>query len=35
MEHQVKEVKVSTIWHSITHCQKLKFFQNSSNFFAR
>jgi len=33
MEHQVKEVKINTTLHSINHCQKWKFFQNSSNFF--
>jgi len=34
MEHQVKEVKISTTLYSINHCQKWKFFQNSSNFLA-
>jgi len=33
MEHQVKEVKISTTLYSITHCQIRKYFQNSSNFF--
>jgi len=32
-EHQVKEVKINTTLYSITHWQKWKFFQNSSNFF--
>jgi len=32
MEHQVKEVKISTTLYSINHCQKWKYFQNSSNF---
>jgi len=32
MEHQVKEVKISTTLYSIYHCQKWKYFQNSSNF---
>jgi len=33
MKHQVKGVKTSTALYSIAHCQKWKFFQNSSNFF--
>jgi len=33
MEHQVKEVEISTTLYSINHCQKWKYFQNSSNFF--
>jgi len=32
MEHQVKEVKISTTLYLINHCQKWKDFQNS-NFF--
>jgi len=33
MEHQVKEVKISTTLYLINHCQNWKYFQNSSNFF--
>jgi len=33
IEHQVKEVKISTILYSINHYQKWKFFQNSSSLF--
>jgi len=33
MEHQVKEVKISTTLYSINHCQKWKYFQYSSNIF--
>jgi len=29
MEHQVKEVKISTTLYSINHCQKWKYFQTA------
>jgi len=32
-EHQVKQVKGSTILYSINHCQKWNCFQNSGKFF--
>jgi len=33
MEHQVKEVKIRTTLYLINHCQRWKYFQNSSKFF--
>jgi len=33
MEHQAKEVKISTTLYSINHWQNWKYFQNSSYFF--
>jgi len=33
MKYQVEEVEISTAVYSIAHCQKWKFFQNSSHFF--
>jgi len=30
---KLRGVKISTILYSINHCQKWKYFQNSSNFF--